>query len=135
MKGATVDMADARTEVAWADPTEVVSWAEDAPWEFLECRKRGFHMMDYHRAYYDKSVRAFREILQCVCCQVVTRENLISPDDGSYLEKGGLKYDPDSGYLREKGSGRIDEHGKNAIRLMVMRHRAENTPRRLRKVS
>jgi hypothetical protein len=124
-----------KSETVWADPAEVRAWAEEMPWEYLECRKRGWHQLDYYRAFYDKDIKAFREILLCWTCEAVTQENIISADDGSYIEHGSLKY-VDKEYLREKGSGRIDAKGKDVIRLMVIQHRSQSTsPRRLKSVS
>jgi hypothetical protein len=126
-------MTDANSEVVWANPSEVAAWAEDMPWEYLECRKRGNHHMDYYRAYYDKDIKAYREILRCKCCKAVTRENIICPDTGDYLERGPMRYQ--EGYLRPPGTGRMDNRSRGVVRLMVIQHRAEKAPRRLRRVS
>jgi hypothetical protein len=119
----------------WADPEDVRSWAARMPWEFLICRKRRFHHMDdADRAYWDPGQRCYVEILRCSTCHVAYQENLMAAT-GHYIKRGQTKYDRDSEYLREKGSGRIDKDGQAAINLMVMEHSArKRAPRRLRSV-
>lgn len=124
-------MASTRTPVKIANIDDVADWAKNLPDAYLRCRLRGHYLDEDSPECVVKTSRkhgTHEWIGPCISCG--------APIHDVYDARTGdiISHRVDTkaieGYLRERGTGRVDAHGLGQIRLARTSNRRPQRSRR-----
>lgn len=92
-------------------PSEVEAWATGLTDNYIACRDMG-HTWRPLRAWWEESLKSYVRTLRCGRCRSERSQYVAS---NGYVD--GNRYDYAEGYVKPKGTGRIDQEGSAALRL------------------
>lgn len=100
--------------------SDVTTWAEGLPPEFLACRDMG-HAWRSWRAWKDTRARCFVQVLRCERCRTEReRELSLRGERLSQTYRYPETTEGEASYLAPKGSGAFTSEGRADLRLLSL---------------